>query len=60
MDLGELSTMISTVGFPIAAFCLMWFTSDKSLRELRDVIQDLSKGITELREDIKERSRADG
>ena len=60
MDVADISSFVSTVGFPIAAFCAMWWTCDKSIKEMRDVINELRNTIENLRDDMRERSIANG
>lgn len=37
MDVTEITTMISTVGFPIVACCVMFYQNSKLQETLRDV-----------------------
>lgn len=37
MDVTEITTMISTVGFPIAACCVMFYQNSKLQETLQDV-----------------------
>lgn len=51
-----ISSLISQVGFPIAAFLLMFFQNretTKAVTELRQTLTENTLAITELREEIK-------
>lgn len=52
-----LSELISSVGFPIAAFLLMFFQNretTKAVTELRQTLSENTLAIQELRDEIKE------
>lgn len=50
MDLGNMTTLISSVGFPIFACCTMFWLYNKQL----DTINGLKTSIDELREKVGE------
>lgn len=37
-----ISQVISNVGFPIAAYLLMWYTCNKTMAEVRDALNALT------------------
>lgn len=49
MDLDIVSTFIGSIGFPIAAFCAMYWMCNTTLKEIEKAITDLriiiEKGI---------------
>jgi hypothetical protein len=44
----DLLTWVSTVGFPIVAYLLMFFKLDKSIQDLKTVVQELCTKIGEI------------
>ena len=58
MDVIEIITqLVSNVGFPIAAFLLMFFQNretTKAVTELRQTLSENTLAIQELRDEIKE------
>jgi hypothetical protein len=46
--MNEYAQLISTVGFPIVAYLLMVFKSDKSLEELKGAINNNTQAINLL------------
>lgn len=53
----ELGQMISTIGFPIVAFCLMYYMCYDTLAKFRDSIDGLTNMISKLYENIKDESK---
>ena len=51
MDVNALVTIISTVGFPIAACCVMFFQNNKLQDTLKDIsvtMQKMADGLEDL------------
>lgn len=46
--INSISTLVSNVGFPIAAFVAMYYMCNTTLKEVRSAIDDLSSSITQL------------
>lgn len=46
MDVNSVSQVISNVGFPIAAYLLMWWTCNKTMQEVRDALNALTTELT--------------
>lgn len=53
MDVEMLSTIIGNVGFPVAAFCLMWWMCNDTLRGVQNALNELAKSIEVLKDDIR-------
>ena len=51
MDEQAIITFISNVGFPIAAFCAMFYMCNTTIKENTKVISDLSHLIRKDRDD---------
>ena len=45
---------VSTVGFPIAAYILMWRLYSKTLKEQRDAFRDQAKAFRNLKNEVEE------
>lgn len=45
---GEFSTLVSTVGFPIAAFLLMYRMANKTIKENTAVLRDLKTQVQQM------------
>lgn len=45
----EITTMISTVGFPIVAFYLMYTMCNNTINKVNDSIQELKETLAELK-----------
>lgn len=43
MDITQIATMVSTVGFPIAACCVMFYQNGKLQETLTDMVVTLQK-----------------
>lgn len=56
MDTSELMQAISTVGFPIAACCVLFYLYDKTLREVVSTLQDVSNTLKEVSYTLKKRA----
>lgn len=63
MNMGDISTFISTVGFPIAAFLLMWVEMRDERKARNDETEktttaynNLTKALQELTDMVKELS----
>ena len=54
MDIEVLTTIIGNLGFPIAAFCLMWWMCNDTLKGVQSALQDLSKTLEVMKDDIKD------
>lgn len=48
METADLMQAISTVGFPIAACCVLFYLYDKTLREVVATLQDVSNTLREV------------
>jgi len=44
----EIVTLISNVGFPIAAFCAMYYMCNTTIKDLREMISELKTSIDQL------------
>ena len=60
MDMGDISTFISTVGFPIAAFLLMWIemrderkARNEETEKTTNAYNNLTKALQELTDMVK-------
>ena len=53
MDVEMLTTIIGNVGFPVAAFCLMWWMCNDTLRGVQSALNELAKSIEVLKDDIR-------
>lgn len=54
----EIVQMISTVGFPIAACCGLFYLYDKTIKDLTNTLNKLEIAISELRKDVVEEMRS--
>lgn len=52
----EITTLISTVGFPIGAYLLMWYMYQTTLKELTQTLTQLTQTVAELKTLIEEGS----
>lgn len=59
MDPNEVMQAISTVGFPIAACCVLFYLYDKTLREVVSTLQDVSNTLREVSQTLKMRGEHD-
>lgn len=57
MDPNDVMQAISTVGFPIAACCVLFYLYDKTLREVVATLQDVSNTLREVADTLR---RKDG
>lgn len=55
MDPNEIMQAISTVGFPIAACCVLFYLYDKTLREVVSTLQDVSNTLKEVSYTLRKR-----
>lgn len=53
----EIVQIISTVGFPIAACCGLFYLYDKTIKDLTNTLNKLEIAISELRKDVVEEMR---
>ena len=53
MDPSDIVQAISTVGFPIAACCVLFYLYDKTLRDVVATLQDVSNTLREVSETLK-------
>lgn len=56
MEPNEVMQAISTVGFPIAACCVLFYLYDKTLREVVSTLQDVSNTLREVSDTLRKRS----
>lgn len=56
MEPNEVMQAISTVGFPIAACCVLFYLYDKTLREVVNTLQDVSNTLREVSDTLRKRS----
>lgn len=54
----EIVQIISTVGFPIAACCGLFYLYDKTIKDLTNTLNKLEIAISELRKDVVEEMRS--
>lgn len=52
MDVQQILTAISTVGFPIVACCIMFWYMNKERQSHQEETKELTAAITELRETL--------
>ena len=50
----EITALISSVGFPIGAYLLMWWMYNNTLKELTATLSQLTQTVTELKTYIEE------
>lgn len=48
--MNDLTALISNVGFPIAAFLLMWYQSNTTIKECTKAITELTQHIAHIDE----------
>ena len=53
MDLTEITTAISTVGFPIAAFCGIFYLYDRTIKELTLTINKIDNTLSSVVEHLE-------
>lgn len=53
MDPNDMMQAISTVGFPIAACCVLFYLYDKTLREVVATLQDVSNTLREVADTLR-------
>lgn len=53
MEVDVISQLIGNVGFPIAAFALMWWMCNDTLKGVQNALNDLTKTIEVLKDDMK-------
>lgn len=49
-SMNDFTTLISNVGFPIAAFLLMWYQSNTTIKECTKAITELTQHIAHIDE----------
>lgn len=59
MDPSDIMQAISTVGFPIAACCVLFYLYDKTLRDVVATLQDVSNTLREVSETLKRKDSHD-
>ena len=57
MNVNEIGQLIGSVGFPIVAFCMMYYLFKDNMSKLTDTLNNNTKAITELNEYIKSEVR---
>lgn len=57
MDLTEITTAISTVGFPIAAFCGIFYLYDKTIKELTATINKIDNTLSSVAQQLERLER---
>lgn len=50
ISMNDITTLISNVGFPIAAFLLMWYQSNTTIKECTKAITELTQHIAHIDE----------
>ena len=55
----DLATIISTVGFPIAAFLLIFWYMSVELKEFRDIVSQNTEVLIELKSVLLEQKKND-
>lgn len=51
-------TMITTVGFPIAACCALFYLYDKTMNNVSMTLKELTDVMREVKEDLERRKEA--
>ena len=54
MDVDVITQVVGNLGFPIAAFALMWWMCNDTLKGVQVALQDLSKTLEIMKDDINE------
>lgn len=52
MDASSIGELINTVGFPVAAFCLMFYMINSTLKELQTTVNKNTEVIVRLEEKL--------
>lgn len=52
MDASSIGELINTVGFPVAAFCLMFYMVNSTLKELQTTVNKNTEVIIRLEEKL--------
>ena len=52
MDASSIGELINTVGFPVAAFCLMFYMVNSTLKELQTTVNKNTEVIVRLEEKL--------
>lgn len=52
MDASSIGELINTVGFPVAAFCLMFYMVNSTLKELQTTVSKNTEVIVRLEEKL--------
>ena len=52
MDASSIGELINTVGFPVAAFCLMFYMVNSTLKELQATVNKNTEVIVRLEEKL--------
>lgn len=52
MDAGSIGELVNTVGFPVAAFCLMFYMVNSTLKELQTTVNKNTEVIVRLEEKL--------
>lgn len=53
MDMQQLQTLISTVGFPIAAYILLFFQNHRTIKHLEEALNNNTAVIISLKERLE-------
>lgn len=48
MDIGEITQVISTVGFPIVAFTMMYYMCNTTIKEVMNTVNELKGSIDKM------------
>lgn len=56
MDINVITSLISSVGFPIIACVFMYKQNTSTLEEIRKTIENNTKSINELKEELARKS----
>lgn len=54
MDIDVITQVVGNLGFPIAAFALMWWMCNDTLKGVQAALQDLSKTLEVMKDDIND------
>ena len=54
MDVDVITQVVGNLGFPIAAFALMWWMCNDTLKGVQVALQDLAKTLEVMKDDINE------
>lgn len=60
MDVNAITELVSNVAFPIAAFVMMFYSSTKTIEDMRKTIEENTLIMTKLAEKLDSLSASEG